>query len=1716
MKRTGFRHRLKHIAAGITSAVTAAGMMLYLPASVFAAEDVTGTTSDGYDYLITAAGVAKITGYSGEDKATITALSVPESVKGVTVTVIDGTAFQGMKTVTSLTIPDTVETIERHAFDSLGISELHLPENLKLFEVGVIAGCENLRELTVPKGVPADVFRRYSYIGGWDATFKDSYIEKIIFEDGIETIPHQVCAGNDHITEIVIPESVTKIGYNAFDDGDTVTEFDLPDGLLEIEANAFEDTGMSELRLPDSLTAIGRDAFKNCQNLTALTLPAGITDADYALRDSYIEELTFADGMKAAPEYVAANAGHLQKVNIPRSMTALNWHAFTGSGIKEFTLPKQIESANAPFRDSALETIHFEDGRTRIPDECLKYARNLTEIDWADSVTEIGSYAFGYCTALETVVIPDTVTVIGGNAFYSCEGITSLTIPDNLPLISTSAFYGTKSLKYVYLPLIQFPEGNGYSENLFSSSGLETIEFAPEYPVIPASVCSYCRSLKEIKWPAAPTEIRSSAFYDCEALETVQIPDTVTLIGSNAFNTCTSLSDLHLPASLEQLGEKAFRDTIALKYVYLPRELTGHGSLSFYNSGIEHIDIADGITKIGRTFEGLPELRSVSLPDSLTEIGASAFEGAVTLGSVTLPPTLESIGNAAFCGCSSLRRVTIPKTVRSIGRSAFASGFEKPSGLEEIWFEDGMQTIPEHACYGAENLQIAHIPSSVTEIGNSAFCGCRSLETVDAPQADIKHYQDSFTDCDSLFDKRFSIFMKDTFINNMVSSVGENGLVNYAIYYSINPRFREKLEGIELQVNTAYKADIVLESLPPELKANLSGFSYYPENPEGVIRFSIRTSSSSDASVNAKILIKQSDEVYRYSKNIICPGIPTPSLSLNAPQSVLTSEGKAMFRVSGYAPLGGTVQIKVTNSNAAEETVFETSAEASPYIGKYSAEIEIAGADDDVLKVEAACGDFRQEATVICDMNQNAVEQVLLTHYGDTLDITEAFTVGTLPYYRWNANDDFRFEVRLKHNDCAAVMITSTVNGDVSAIRLTFDEASGTWKGSGRFATAIPGTLNVVAYPQQYHETLRSYKNDDGTTRIETEGHTFLSGSETDAEEINDFIKNTNAEIVTSDENGIISKFSFTAPNGDQGTAVEYLGKHSSLQIGGNAVTPEDVMKDPEKYGFERSPMEVTDEDGNVHRYLVKIITDSAEAENTFYSIPVIAATQPAKQLPGAVNPQAAKTLGQWFFDLLADGGEYADTAAKCVNGTIVTEVTCKIGVGLETNWQGEPEDFIVNVTTETEKGLAAEAFKAAGKEGVANGIGNTMSYLEVATDGLKMMKRLRDISFSTDPEVQKNEQRLYNETIGHTMARATLVLAGGAAAGKAFAAVGAAAIAGGSVLVPLLAAVAVVGTVWYIGSLLTSWGKSIDDRIKGKGQVGQSGKLRPIIDPSGIAYEYRKNNPIEGVTANIYYQDDDGNAVLWNAADYDQENPQTTNHNGWYAWDVPQGLWQVRLTKKGYTDAQSEWLPVLPVQVGVDLNMTSKNPAAILTADYYGGKAVVRFDRHVMTETVTTESLYLTDASGTMIPCSISVLQEEGNDAEASIAFTLNTRKQASLEGASVNLTADVKSYAGIASKAMKVKLVQASEDFSPEPDILTGDVNDDGEVSVDDAQLALKAYTKRIAGLDMGLTERQIKAANVNGDDELSVDDAQNILKYYTQKTVAGKDITWEDILG
>ena len=76
-------------------------------------------------------------------------------------------------------------------------------------------------------------------------------------------------------------------------------------------------------------------------------------------------------------------------------------------------------------------------------------------------------------------------------------------------------------------------------------------------------------------------------------------------------------------------------------------------------------------------------------------------------------------------------------------------------------------------------------------------------------------------------------------------------------------------------------------------------------------------------------------------------------------------------------------------------------------------------------------------------------------------------------------------------------------------------------------------------------------------------------------------------------------------------------------------------------------------------------------------------------------------------------------------------------------------------------------------------------------------------------------------------------------------------------------------------------------------------------------------------------------------------------------------------------------------------------------------------------------------------------------------------------------------------------------------------GDITLDGIVSIEDAQNTLKVYTESIAGKPGTLIDLQKRTADVDGSLTISVEDAQLILKYYTERSVAGKNITWEDLL-
>lgn len=155
-----------------------------------------------------------------------------------------------------------------------------------------------------------------------------------------------------------------------------------------------------------------------------------------------------------------------------------------------------------------------------------------------------------------------------------------------------------------------------------------------------------------------------------------------------------------------------------------------------------------------------------------------------------------------------------------------------------------------------------------------------------------------------------------------------------------------------------------------------------------------------------------------------------------------------------------------------------------------------------------------------------------------------------------------------------------------------------------------------------------------------------------------------------------------------------------------------------------------------------------------------------------------------------------------------------------------------------------------------------------------------------------------------------------------------------------------------------------------------------PILDPSGFVYEGVPSNRLEGVIATCYQQMSSGEPEFWNAEEYSQTNPLKTDDAGFYSWEVPMGLWQVKYEKEGYETTMTEWLPVPPPQLDVNIGMRKISPATLKEAHAYEDEVIVEMDTYMDGSTLTSGgNIYLTVDGNRIDNAMIEFVDGEGTD---------------------------------------------------------------------------------------------------------------------------------------
>ena len=192
----------------------------------------------------------------------------------------------------------------------------------------------------------------------------------------------------------------------------------------------------------------------------------------------------------------------------------------------------------------------------------------------------------------------------------------------------------------------------------------------------------------------------------------------------------------------------------------------------------------------------------MDLTDSIVGIGVALFKDSKNLKTVKLPEKLTELPPYLFSGCTALEKVRMPNVVYS-----FPEGlFQNCSSLKEIPFRAGIRELSPYIFEGCSSLVSLVVPPTVERIEKRAAAGCTKLETVVLPLA-LREFDDTaFEDCPNIHNIRIPEDNEYFYVSE------EDGCL-----YEHSPegdKLRLKVNGTEKPVVNLFKENVDDETEP--------------------------------------------------------------------------------------------------------------------------------------------------------------------------------------------------------------------------------------------------------------------------------------------------------------------------------------------------------------------------------------------------------------------------------------------------------------------------------------------------------------------------------------------------------------------------------------------------------------------------------------------------------------------------------------------------------------------------------------------------------------------------------------------------------------------------------------------------------------------------------------------------------------------------------------
>lgn len=739
---------------------------------------------------------------------------------------IEANAFLGCKGLKEITIPEGVKTIERKAFAGTGLTKITIPESVQLIKDSAFADCTNLQSVIIYGHKTPATYSTSPDAGTyfWETAFDGcKKLTSVTVKSG--SIRSGSGFSGSALKEVHFEEGVDSIG--GFEGCKGLTSITISNSVKRIYDGAFANTGLTSITIPNSVEKIGEGAFEGCTSLESVIIGGdNVTICHYAFRGcTALTDVTIEKGNKIFRYGSFYGCTSLRTFTVRGTIS----YSYAFSLFYEASIPDIHISDVSVWCNSSIgeywpnikyrlflngeEVYHLKipEGVTTISDYAFGGCTSLKSVTLPNSLISIGKCSFFNCDNLLLVLSPmenpcafGIDDELGIDRFYTTNPDDVIGVVDR----QVGEYYRMKKhLLTAYVPMgtisvyenttgwDKFPNildgiieaidpeavypGPHHNQSVIFTANSYTIECGDELPVFgytsrggnyngePEISCEATKDSPAGTYPIVisrgsvtgvlPTFVNGTlTIIEKSGAQGEDNPDEpIAIIDSRVATICLANWDSDGDGQLSKAEAAAvtslgtvFQGKTEIASFDELQYFTGLKKIdndAFYDcTNMESVTLPNSVTEIGEeAFYNCPSLRTINWGTGLKKIGDFAFcnDNDALLESVTIPDGVEEIGWLAFCS-SALTTVTLPTSIKKLSHDAFSCLQQRyiKVNISDLGAFQNVEVLPNNygdgLCFGSYRLYLngtevtsVSVPNNATSVG-LIYSGCGSLNSV--------------------------------------------------------------------------------------------------------------------------------------------------------------------------------------------------------------------------------------------------------------------------------------------------------------------------------------------------------------------------------------------------------------------------------------------------------------------------------------------------------------------------------------------------------------------------------------------------------------------------------------------------------------------------------------------------------------------------------------------------------------------------------------------------------------------------------------------------------------------------------------------------------------------------------------------------------------------------------------------------------------------------